>query len=370
MRWVAFSLIILFLLPGCEGFHSASESTSVWVPWPNEQGEYQWQNVRLLSRRDPTSLESFAANVYWRAGGSPSGFKGSVVHPHTLRNGNSWLALDSESLISVTALLIFERIEAFDRALGISHFLSWPRNVGIDIQARSSVRRILNNAFYDDRSDSVVITPYLGDTMPMALNHGIIAHEHFHAYFTRSMVEVGLGQWLGETKSQSLKELTNQAIVLSWNEGLADFYGAVFSGDSRFVGRTFSDLKEKRNLEGDIKPLKGRSEIQKNLRCLSDCPAQAIENVDPYDDGQSLARFLFLWYRELSLTQRERLVKEVVSNLSGILRQLRSADSLAPSDWPMLFLAKSSMPKPVAVCQAALRLMEKSERASISGCAL
>src|SRR5690606_9491676 len=108
--------------------------------------------------------------------------------------------------------------------------------------------------------------------LPMALNGGILAHEHFHAYFFALLLEkviLILDQWPTPTASSVHSGVKsgwwlphfnstlnhNMGVLLAWNEGLADFWGYLYSGDPQFIGESLPHRLRARSLDRGVSPI-------------------------------------------------------------------------------------------------------------------
>ena len=102
---------------------------------------------------------------------------------------------------------------------------------------------------------------------PLGINDGVWGHEHFHAHFDR-LSNPFLPEVAGATQADA-----NQAyecpeswfqyellLLRGWNEGLADVYGALKSGNPRFMFGSI-DGPQSRDLSGPILTITNQTDI-------------------------------------------------------------------------------------------------------------
>ncbi len=111
--------------------------------------------------------------------------------------------------------------------------------------------------------DVIGLLPYTLDGVPFAVNHGIVAHEHFHAHFQKQVInplQIAEGihvvsalenLFYGALDVASAGALNsadgaieepkyfNDIVMRGWNEGLADLYAALYTGQANFFTAAF-----------------------------------------------------------------------------------------------------------------------------------
>lgn len=230
------------------------------VLWPGQSaGEYSFQEVPLRTLRDPYQLKGAAAEIYYESLIGPKGYEGSVVHPRYTRANGVCVPTDAGSSMAVALYAQFERIMDFEDRNGVLDMLSWPRKVGLDIHMRSADGHTHNNAYYIAHADAIAVLPYDGQGVPLALNQGIMAHEHFHGHFQKQVIAaldarlnlnnnaydsffypglapVGAKATVDDVENPDLTSARglNTFVLRAWNEGLADLYGAIYTSNPNF----------------------------------------------------------------------------------------------------------------------------------------
>ena len=198
------------------------------------------------------------------------GYKGDPAKPHVVASNDVWIPSDVQSTAALSIYYAYERLMLFENSVFPDSRISWPRKVGFDV---TSIGGGSNNAFYaaedndGDILDVTAILPYSGNGLAIAYNTGIIAHEHFHAHFYRIFGELlgrssegksidlnphhlekakgcGISSKLSkydvEKKTAHFQQAVNSMIFRGWNEGLADFYGALFTGANNFFDESLA----------------------------------------------------------------------------------------------------------------------------------
>ncbi len=359
---------------GCGlGFEGRALGSLVWLPWSEQGGEVKYAQVHLRTLDDPRNISGPAAKVYWQAGAGARGFSGPVIKPRLARKGQVWLPLDIVSQQGLAVYGIFERLLDFDRSIGVEQRLRWPRPVGLQIRVRTPNGPKLNNALYDPDLDSTLIVPYRLNDMPPALNRGILAHEHFHAHFTSVLREVTGSR---DLQSASLTAMINYLVIAGWNEGLADYYAYVFTGDPAFMNSSFSRFNSSRELKGKPLPLPSWYSLQNDLDCKeSACKLGSLDKPVIYWIGTSVARSLFLWSQSLNQPDAQVIIlKEVFFLLEKWTEKLKDefhTGQIKPADFLEFLMRESNLPISNAVCeQVKEAVRESNPQFSARGCQL
>ncbi|NJL25902.1 MAG: hypothetical protein HC902_12535 [Calothrix sp. SM1_5_4] len=277
--------------------------------WPDAKGEYQFQSVPLST--SPHRLKSEAAEVYFDAAYSPSGYRGGVAEPRLTNSNGLCVPMDADSSLAVNAFAQFESLHRFEKRLGTVSQLSWPRKVGVQIRMQDQNGLSHNNAHYISDFDVIAVVPFSQPGLPLALNQGILAHEHFHAHF-QSQVLLRLDRlrpvisWVENlfnplfpmkpTPDQTGDDLwsvvgMNSFVLRGWNEGLADLFGSIYTGDPEIMGESIPQLAASRSLLGPVGPLFTGADVR-NVLVRSLNPRKSLMDMS-YQQGTQLARLLY-----------------------------------------------------------------------------
>jgi hypothetical protein len=322
---------------GCANNPSDDCGGSVLLLWPTAAGDFKFREIQLPTLKSPTELKGAAAEVYYDARITERGYEGPVARPSLTRtNGNVCVPMDAQSSMALTTYAHVERLYFFDQKLNVADQLSWPRKVGVDIRLLGGEGISHSNAHYFARIDAMAVVPYRQEGLPLSLNPGIIAHEHFHAHF-QSQVNNPINQAIAsvisieeffyagffgnkptveelEARPQSVEAL-NKFVIRSWNEGLADFYGAVYSQQADFFSASLQKLGPLRDLAGPLQLLKTGQELVRQAGSFD--PAQRSIVSTSYQQGTLLARLMYKIVQSGSVSS-EDLLKMILQRLSKI----------------------------------------------------
>ncbi|UYL09206.1 hypothetical protein B9G69_001270 [Bdellovibrio sp. SKB1291214] len=201
----------------------------------------------------------------------------------------------SQQLVAIYAHM--QSLAKLDEEVGAGGVNHWPRDIGVSVRESSG---LINNALYDGTTDSILIVPYTNKDLPIAVNGGILAHEHFHSlYFklvmkgfedssatdgqidtgsihdrrqflqaagvetgkgdvlsakpnprveTDSNPKLGSGRMVSPASEKLVKRYYNRYYHRGLNEGLADFWGWVYTGDPDFISPSLPAYKRQRSL--------------------------------------------------------------------------------------------------------------------------
>jgi hypothetical protein len=277
------------------------------------EGTYKMEVVELSTLRSLNDLRGMAANFLMDAGSSDGKLQGKSPHIHYMRDSNDIIvAQDDLSLQLLTVYAHMEKLKNLDEASGAKDVLSYPRTVAVNAKFRSSEGILENNALYSGQYDALLVVPYTKADLPLMANAGVLGHEHFHALFQKLVIDPSKDRYpdpthpnLHPSESSGLTTILHGALSLAdksdihtkyhaallrgVNEGFADFWGWIYSGDNNFVGRSLP--QEKLNRELDIIPdaLYGKDDLFEALQSGEDEDAILYRS---YKHGTQLARAL------------------------------------------------------------------------------
>ncbi|MGE0761692.1 MAG: hypothetical protein AB7N80_00295 [Bdellovibrionales bacterium] len=374
--WHIFLFLGLAAVLGCgQGLQGRSDGAEVLLPWPDAQGDYHFTKVVLSTLSSPQKMDGPAARIFWQVGGKKAGgFRGQPVKPHLTRRGRLWLATDVQSQQAIATYAIFERLQRFDRQLGFESRLAWPREVGFDIKIKTPEGSLHSNAAYDRAGDVVAVAAYSSSHesagLPLAVNHGVLSHEHFHAHFAAvSGGRAGAAQFA--LSNRSLLGIVNRLVIGSWNEGLADLYATVFTGDPMFMRMSFVNQAQERALSLPVTALINWVDLKRMMDCTGPCLTATQMQGFQYVNGTALARWLYQWGLQLHPTNGPReVLSEVLRTLPQILNEALPVLDLQAieSDYFIeSFLNKQNLPIPAESCRE-LRSKLVGRAAVFRGC--
>lgn len=296
------------------------------IPWPQASGEYRLQEVRLVTLSSPFEMKGSAAEVYSELGFRGPGLEGHPARPRLTEVDGVYVPNDPQSALVVAVYAHFEFLQKMEVDLQLPTRMSWPRQVSVGMpMVKSNGQREFNNARYFMDEDIVAVSPYNGEGLPLALNAGILAHEHFHAIFERLFMPAFESVEVAAESSQR-----RQLIVRAWNEGLADFYAFVYTQNPDYMGDSVSpEVRQGRRLDRDVVSLLTPQQFQSDVERFADddqCPQGFCL---AYGEGNKLARLLYEIWQKLSEADQTGFLRELLTRLPSASRTLASAEEIS-----------------------------------------
>lgn len=361
-------LLLVFFSAGCARLSGGGGGHLFQIPWPDEKGRYQLQNVAIESYDNPSQLQGRYTKVFVTPGVNDRQFESPQPVGRYLRNRDGvYVPLDYISLQAAAIQAHYERLAKLDGEVAAA--ANWPARIALDMNiTRDDGKRTTDNALFWDELDALLIPPYTGSDVPIAVNAGILAHEHFHMIFY-SMVVRPLGpdgKLIGSTAkdfrrlhamhlldgassaqqgqasspgagfSQEKVVVNYNALYLTaLNEGLADFWGWVYTGDPAFIAASLPKEGERRRIDRVLeKQLDGKPEL---LAWVTDgggksLPAQQLM-ANAYAVGTTYSRALHELTRAVSgqkvVTRAARMAvaAAVIKTLPQFMEQMRRASA-------------------------------------------
>lgn len=339
----ALVVIVFLFVVSCGSEKSNDQGTTFLLPWSETStGELKFERVHIQTLRDPSRVEGPAAKVFVNAGLTWDGFSGRAVEPRWAKSGSLYIPRDVISGQALAVYAHFEKIFFLDQKLGITHLSGWPQQVSL----RASSDRRTNNAMYYPALDVTLVTAYTLNQHPLALNRFVLGHEHFHSMFIRAFENYRLSTFtkkgtlpekLDEQFNKVKSELTttehNFFTLMALNEGLADFFGYVYSNDPagfasalavHKFNRRVDDLREEYanlfNKEDWYKLMTQVSFGERDNFCHRACRA--------YDQGSRYARTLYkLISKEKNIVEaRETLAQKILTALPKVAENFALAE--------------------------------------------
>jgi hypothetical protein len=252
---------------------SVSGDVKTRIPIASEGGSYSLQEVTL---QGITSLYNFGGqfgNFYIYPAVTDGKLSGTQPKSRFLKAGDLYVAEDELSQQMAVIYNHLQNMAALDEEIGAGGVNKWPRDVGMAVRYRSKKGLDSNNAFYDGALDAILVIPYTRDNLPIAVNAGILAHEHFHSLYYKlvekdvfekaskplhgqQVREAVLGESIVGEGFNISKPETVDAYAESFhkqfsrgiNEGLADYWAWMYTGDPDFLMRSLPSEEKARTL--------------------------------------------------------------------------------------------------------------------------
>ncbi|MFM6930023.1 MAG: hypothetical protein ACKOX6_16245 [Bdellovibrio sp.] len=278
------AVFVATALGACSGKQDTSDvsgSVQVLAPMNDSGGGYSLQFVNLLDLNNLREVSGRFVRFFMSPRIISDHLNGSAPQGRFIKNvDGKYVPANDLSQQLVTVYAHMQKLAQLDDELGAAGINHWPRDIGVAVKV---VGGMANNAFYDGKTDAMLFVPYTNANLPIAANGGILAHEHFHSLFYKIVVKnKGLAAEASiHDRTQFLKSLNaqeddadNQRIrivtedvpspeveeskvrsyymttfVRGLNEGLADFWGWMYSGDPDFIANSLPNEKINRSLK-------------------------------------------------------------------------------------------------------------------------
>jgi hypothetical protein len=259
---------ILGLALGCNrepDTHTVSGDIKARIPFTSEGGSYSLQEVGLSDISSLYELSGKYATFYIYPAISGNKLTGQQPKTRFIKAGDVYVPEDVLSQQLAVIYAHFQRLAILDKELGAEGVNTWPRDVGVAVRFRTPEGLQTDNAFYEATTDSMMVVPYTQENMPIAVNAGILAHEYFHSLYyklvekpvfkTPGIVHVGSHivddiELSKPTPDNSDADVTeyHEFFSRALNEGLADFWAWIYTGDPDFLQVSLPNEKKYRTL--------------------------------------------------------------------------------------------------------------------------
>ncbi len=367
----------LAMISACTRNPYSGASKLFQIPISDAHGQYSLQTVELSTLGDPRTMEGAAAQIKVNPVVTTEGLDGQMPAARFILSSDGvMIPMDYVSMQLTTVYYHVEKLWELEKSIHLENVLARPRKLGLSVGLidPGDDRKIVNNALFYAPLDVTLLVPYERSNIPISMNGGILAHEHFHALFSELM-----GPKIANLRSSSLWEkapveildLTNDvdipekltgpvkirkynAVLLrALDEGLADFWGWVYTGDDSFVAASLPELEMRRSLfklsdSDKIKQPPSREAILLRLKKL-DWDGRTSKDLS-YLIGTFYARFLRnipvlmdstpfskgLIFSDSNVTHRLKLAEKLIQALprlrDSILESYKKAEPINPND--------------------------------------
>lgn len=270
-------------LSACAPQSETAEQTGtvrVLAPQSNSKAGYSLQTVELLGIEDLQTVTGKFVRFFLSPRITNNTLHGRPAVARFIKNkSGDFIPANEITQQLVTIYAHTQKLAMLDEELGAGGVNQWPRDVGIGVRVKGSAGT--NNAFYDGATDSMLVVPYTQDGLAIAINGGILAHEHFHSLFFKMVLKdeakndaaihsrdeflqnnaivhedlAGRGRrekpvLIGdELDEATLLKFHRLALMRGLNEGLADFWGWMYTGNPDFIAQSLPKQKRVRSLE-------------------------------------------------------------------------------------------------------------------------
>ncbi len=318
-------------------------------------GKYSLQIIDLFTLKSLTDFRGGAAEFLIDPDTSSGELRGRTPQLRYIRN-NAGVIIpkDPLSLQLLTVYAHIERLQILDEKVGAQGILSYPRLIAINANYQTDKGSLENNALYAGQFDALLLVPYSQEDLPLMANGGVLAHEHFHALFQKLLIQPLGSSYPESTKptvhstqpieqavsvnsssEQKVRDKYHATVLRGLNEGLADVWGWIYSGETNFVRQSLPQMKMCRSLEGPLDHIASKAGVQ-NL--LADPCKMGVSYVVGNQLAIAIRGFApFMAKRlQISLEQVRPVLGKVILKILPELRKkfaaLTLSETLAPGD--------------------------------------
>lgn len=250
--------------------------------------------VEITTLENLLTLRGAAAQFFFSPGIQGNQLYGIEPRARTMRTSDGTVvATDALSLQMLSLYSNLEMLMKLDEKVGIKNLNTWPRSVAVNARLADARGQSRDNALYSGQIDAFLFVPYTKSDLPLSMNAGVIGHEHFHSFFYKLVLKP-LGGVFSQAsnadahpdhelaefaanidrfktdRGQSLseREMYHVTLLRGMNEGLADVWGYLYSGDTRFVSRSLRSEKA-RDLEQQGESIPTATQWAERIRMYS-----------------------------------------------------------------------------------------------------
>lgn len=244
---------VLFSCQGESALNQVHGDVKVQVPDLSVENH----KMRTVVLKSLTSLESVSGDYvqfYYSPGAQSNGLTGDAPKARFARNTDGvYTALDSLSLQMATIYYHIQNLKDHSVKLDASLNVNQAMSVGINTLTAEQNEGSINNAFFDGETQALLFVPYDLKGYPISVNGGIIAHEYFHSIFYKLFFNDYYQKQTAELKiindPQVVRKLhIDLTLVRGLNEGLADFWGWVYSSQEDYIPQSLIKVGDQRSL--------------------------------------------------------------------------------------------------------------------------
>lgn len=360
-------------------------SIRVLTPSSDSQGKYTLQMLTLQGVTDLQQMAGQFARFFLSPRIIDNHLDGPAPQTRFVRNQDGEYIPSNEMTQQLSAVYYhMQQLANIDKEMGVGEINHWPRDIGVAVRIKGVPS---NNAFYDGVTDSMLFVPYTKDEMPIAINGGILAHEHFHSLFFKIVMpdspyrggvhdrsdflkETGIVEELSQRKKldilpfdrdyvkvdkDSLHFYYHLALMRGLNEGLADFWGWMYSGDPDFIAQSLPSEKSRRSLrvdeEATVNFLSSMESLQRSIKQAFTLENEDKAKVRNFAIGHAytlasqysrvLKRFTDIYRKERAIEDMQAR-KEIAKTILAMLPQMHTDFAQLGENYysPVLFLER------------------------------
>ncbi len=318
-------LLLTLLIASCARKSAVQEATGnvpVQVGVQTSATEYSLQKVTLKGISNLKEVSGAFAKFFYSPGSDGNQLVGSAPVASFIQTAGFFAPTDLISIQMATIYFHMQNLAGLDKSVGAENINKWPRVIGLETQIYDNNQLRRNNAFYNGETDAMMFVPFTGKELPIAMNAGIIAHEHFHSLFYKVVMRPaiqnkkippmsasvhhenvkvrGRGNRIVLSDGLSEKEkaeLFNDTYLRGLNEGLADYWAWLYSNDPEFMRWSLPTAYQDRTLNLSANNVGGyetNSDITNTIEAMADGVEEGYSFLGGYiyKVGTPYGRFL------------------------------------------------------------------------------
>jgi len=337
------------------------------IPWSENGSDYRLTVVEVKTIENLGRMEGTYAKVRYNQSSDKLAPEAQFVQ----RSDGVYIPRDTISMELLGVYAHMEKLGELEDRMGLTGLLPRPRLVSVETNVVNNGVREYDNASYFGDIDVIAIVPNTNhQTLPISLNGGILAHEHFHAIFYHTVlrqlklndlyfvhdnygpeqkkVTQGVPEQ-GDVKTDVALEskYVNKIILSALNEGLADFWAWYYSNDPQFLEKSVRiKTLDRRRVIPNVSPLPSPQYFRRRPQT----PPGAFAMGAAYELGTRYAGFM----RALAdMEGRKAASNALMSALDALSKNWEAISKngpVSPNVWVGMLLNSSEKPSLIKCC--------------------
>lgn len=332
-------MISLLIFTSCESqspISAAEGDVKVLVPLVGAEPE-KLSTVTLKNIGNLKEVSGSYVRFYYTPGAKEGALTGGAPQARFIRTKDgTYVPTDIISQQMVTLYYHIQNLNDFNAQVSSDLKQTSPFSIGLNTQISGNAMAGLNNAFFDGQANALLFVPYKLKNFPITVNAGIIAHEFFHSIFYKHVLkdfnekQDALVQKQGSDSDDMKAFYFNQTYVRGLNEGLADYWGWVYTSNIDYISASLPEFGVSRKMElepGTIGQFETQKKIENRVseaQALAEKPSEFLSGYI-YRIGTPHARFLKELTIRLSRDNEEDLQVTKLKVAQSIFKYLKSA---------------------------------------------
>lgn len=207
--------------------------------------------LKVVTLKNISNLENFSgsyADFFYTPGTEAHGLKGHRPKARFIKNQDGvYIPTDDMTLEMATVYYHIQNLTDINAEISPALLTGKPMQIGVNT-ITASAEKTMNNAFFDGETGAILIVPYNLKSLPISVNAGILAHEFFHSIFYNIVLENFTSRTNALNADADLS-LYNDTYIRGLNEGLADFWGWVYTNQNDYIKISLPKVDVSRKLE-------------------------------------------------------------------------------------------------------------------------